>query len=99
MTSCFPCAFIYFLFPLLIWGMYPHTHALWPCLSSLAACKGRGRDTALRRGRWDMQMQTCFPTGAQCQLSLHPSSRLAQSGYRAAVLKAMGLACHKRPTP
>lgn len=57
---------------------YPHTHAQWPCLSSLAACKctggGRGRDSDPERGRRDMQMQTCFPTGAQCQLSLHPAA-------------------------
>lgn len=25
---------------------------------------GRGRDTHPKRGHWDMQMQTCFPTGA-----------------------------------
>lgn len=47
--------------------MYPHTHAQWLWPSSLAA-KG---ETVPKKCRWDMQMQTCFPTGAQCQLSLH----------------------------
>lgn len=57
--------------------------------------EGRGGDKNPRRGRWDMQTQTCFPTGAQCQLSLHPAAGpLGQLGCGAALLKAMGLARH-----
>lgn len=37
----------------------------------LEFCGSRGRDTVPKRRRWDMRIQTCFPTGAQCQLSLH----------------------------
>lgn len=63
-------------------GEYSHTLQMQTtymlCLNSLAGCKctggSSGRDTNPKRGRWDMQMQTCFPTGARCQLSLHPTA-------------------------
>lgn len=58
----------------------PHTHmhsglAWAPWQPVNAQGSQRERDTDPKRGRWDMQMQTCFPTGAQCQLSLHPAAR------------------------